>query len=178
MACSDPKPPASKGALDAALGTGACQFLPPTQRTISYGDPVPGGARITDGESDFSVSCSAFGEGDGFRVTASMAGGGKAIYMNAFLTTATSDSDVGCFSSDEAPAGHLVGPATVNVSLNSRGYDGEKGDCWISVGPEDYSNDKARGLLCCRQVSGDTAGDVCAIAGADFVIENCDLVAD
>ncbi len=178
IACSDPKPPASKGAIDAALGTGACQFLPFSQTTISYGDPVPGGARITDGESDYSVSCSAFGEGAGFRVTASMSGGGRAIYMNGFLTTATSDSDDGCFSSSEAPAGHLVGQATVNVSLNGRGYAGEDGDCWISVGPNDYSNGKARGILCCHEIAGETSGDVCAISGADFVIENCDVVAD
>ncbi len=175
IACSDPKPPASRAAVFAELGVGACAALPTAQSTITYGDPNPNGARITNGEGDFEVSCVAFEEGDGFRLVGDIEGGTKAIFIDGTLSPVGSGDDVGCLASDEAPEGHLAGPVTVSVTLNGRGYDNDSGECWASVGPGSYGKGKARGTLCCSVISGDTASEVCGIVGAKFVFENCDV---
>ncbi len=172
-----PKPPPTKAAVDATLGTGACGSLPPAQTTITFGDPY-GPERVIAGELDHAVTCTAFERGDGFELAAHVSRGGKAITVDSTLAPVTSDSAIGCLTSSEAPAGHLAGPVAVDVMLNGRTYRGNDGDCWVTLGPNDYGTGKARGTLCCSQISGDTASDVCAIAGARFVVENCDVPTD
>ena len=175
IACSDPKAPASQAAVLAELGVGACAALPPAQTTIAYGQTNDGGARVSDGEGDYEVICAAFEEGNGFRLRVDVSGGKKSIFVDGSLSPVTSDSDIGCLPKADAPEGHLAGPVTVRVTVHGRRYDDDDGNCWVSVGPSDYGNGKARGSLCCTEISGDTASNGGGIAGGAFVVENCDL---
>lgn len=171
VACSDPKPPASQAAFFGEFVGSSCGDN--TQNTISYGEPnVSGGARVTDGEGDYEVTCRVYETEGGYRVAATVSGGARTLHMSGNLEPVTGQTTPAC---DEVAAGGFAGPVDVIVGLQGRNYSDDAGSCWASVGNGDVTNGKIRGNLCCSTVTGTPTSRVCSTNGARFVFENCDV---
>ena len=166
LGCSDPVPPASRGAVRINItGSGAC---PTTAATRGIGNPAPNsqgaegkGGPISDGEQGVSTQCSVKG-GPQFTVGTGIRQGAVAFNLNGSVN-GSNGQGTGTISVQTPDLADLFtsepNGCTITAVQTAQGFQVKPGAMWATYN--------------CPMVKGPLMSQVCRLQG-DVVIENCD----